>query len=626
LSKTENLSLTVIQPNSNISFTSSSNRIGIGQSVTLNWNVANARNINIDNGVGTDLSLVSSSEVYPTTDTTFTLSGFDYSDNAIVSSVFVDVVPNTVINSFNASTLNITKGNDITFNWDVTDSEGLNLTPYGQVSGIPTGSQSVNFNTAGAFNFSLESTSVNGTIVSSTPIEINVYNPTIISSHTINGVNTSLDVSPNDPLNFEWTASDAVNYKLNGSSVSGTTTSLVAAPTTGTTNYVLEAFNGAGDSVTSSLAVNVIGLPVIGTFTGPSTVFSNSPLTLSWTGTGVSKYEIKANNNSSGISTSANDLGSSLTTNATPTVAGSYTYTLSGYNTANAKVDSTQSVLVEADPTFTGYTVNGLTTLSVSPNAALTYAGAGFSNGSALVGRNSGNTANATNPITAPSTFGSYTYYAAATKTLNSNTRYSNLMSVVVNVVQTWVATTPTYMAWTNSGALYGCTNWTPDPSTVNSGTTFTQNATNCNQAQTRTRQDREQETTTSEIRNVGVEVTENQTLINQANSRSAIGTKVTAVCLYDESYAPNIFIWYETGTSKYLWASPYNGIPEIWIDVLTATTVDVMGTGSFPIPGLTKISNTEFRYAAPGKTWKITKGAYVLSQSGWNYYKVCYE
>jgi hypothetical protein len=437
LSKTENLSLTVIQPNSNISFTSSSNRIGIGQPVTLNWNVANAKNIDIDNGVGTDLPLISSSEVYPTTDTTFTLSGFDYRDNAIVSSVFVDVVPNTVINSFNASTLNITKGNDITFNWDVTDSEGLNLTPYGQVSGIPTGSQSINFNTAGAFNFSLESTSVNGTIVSSTPIEINVYNPTIISSYTINGVNTSLDVSPNDPLNFEWTASDAVNYKLNGSSIGGTTTSLVASPATGTTNYVLEAFNGAGDSVTSSLAVNVVGLPVIGTFTGPSTVFANSPLTLSWTGTGVSKYEIKSNNNSSGISTSANDQGSSLTTNATPTVAvaGSYTYTLSAYNTANAKVDSTKAVVVEADPTFTGYTVNGQTTISVAPNTALTYAGAGFSTGATLQGRNSTNTANLSNTTTAPLTAGTYTYYASATKTLNAIARNSTARSVSVTVV-----------------------------------------------------------------------------------------------------------------------------------------------------------------------------------------------
>jgi hypothetical protein len=240
----------------------------------------------------------------------------------------------------------------------------------------------------------------------------------------------------------------------------------------------------------------------------------------------------------------------------------------------------------------------------------LTYVGAGFSAGATLQGRNSTNTANISN-TTAPSTFGSYTYYAAATKTLNSNTRYSNLMSVVVNVVQTWVATTPTYMAWTNSGALYDCTNWTPDPSTVNSGTTFTQNATNCNQAQTRTRQDREQETTTSEIRNVGVEVTENQTLTNQPSSRTATGTKVTAVCLYDESFNPNIFIWYESSGGGELWSSPYSSVPQLSLFIPT------MESYFYEKPaGLTKISNTEIRYAAPGKTWKITRGAYVRSES----------
>ena len=435
LSKTENLSLTVIQPNSNVSFTSDKNRIGIGQSVVLSWNVDNARDIEIDNGVGSNLDLIDSAEVYPTTDTTFTLSGFDYSDNPIISSLFVDVVPNSIINSFNASELNITTGESINFNWNVSDSEGLFLSPYGAVSGTPTGTQNITFNTAGDFDFTLESTSLNGTVISSSPIGINVYNPAIINSYTINGVDTALDVSPNDTLNFEWTASNAINYTLNGNSIGGNSTTLTAASTNGITNYVLEAFNGAGDSVTRSLSVNVVGLPIINTFTGPNNVFANTPLTLSWTGTGVSKYEIKSNNATSGISVTEFDLGSSITTNTTPTTAGSYIYTLSAYNTANAKVDLTKSVVVEADPTFTGFTVNGQTSISVSPSAALTYAGTGFSSGATLQARNSSNTANATNPATAPATAGTYTYYASATKTLNSIIRNSNVRSVSVTVV-----------------------------------------------------------------------------------------------------------------------------------------------------------------------------------------------
>ncbi len=156
----------------------------------------------------------------------------------------IDVVNNSVINSFNASELNITKGNSVVFNWDVTDSEGLNLNPYGSVSGTPTGSQSITFNNSGSFDFTLESTSLNGTIVSSTPIGINVYNPAVINSYNINGSSSTIDASPNDTLNFAWDVSDAVSYKLNGNNINGTTTSLVASSTTGTTQYTLEAFNG----------------------------------------------------------------------------------------------------------------------------------------------------------------------------------------------------------------------------------------------------------------------------------------------------------------------------------------------------------------------------------------------
>ena len=94
---------------------------------------------------------------------------------------------------------------------------------------------------------------------------------------------------------------------------------------------------------------------------------------------------------------------------------------------------------------------------------------------------------------------------------------------------ETWAATTPTYSAWANNGAVTSCSNWSPATSTVTVGQSFTQTATDCNQAQTRTRQDREQETTTKAIRNKGVAVTETQT-IAASSTRSAIGTQETWV------------------------------------------------------------------------------------------------
>jgi len=107
---------------------------------------------------------------------------------------------------------------------------------------------------------------------------------------------------------------------------------------------------------------------------------------------------------------------------------------------------------------------------------------------------------------------------------------------------ETWVATTPTYTAWANSGSVTGCTNWSPATSTVTAGQTFTQTATDCSQAQTRSRQDREVETTTGAIRNAGSPVTETRT-VTVSSTRQATGTKETWVAI-----APTYSSWVNIG------------------------------------------------------------------------------
>jgi len=110
-----------------------------------------------------------------------------------------------------------------------------------------------------------------------------------------------------------------------------------------------------------------------------------------------------------------------------------------------------------------------------------------------------------------------------------SNTRNA------VGTLEDWVAITSTYTTWVNSGAITSCSNWSPATSTVTIGQSFTQTATDCAQSQARTRQDREQETNTGEIRNKGSAVTETQS-IAASSTRAATGTKetwVAAAALY---------------------------------------------------------------------------------------------
>lgn len=132
---------------------------------------------------------------------------------------------------------------------------------------------------------------------------------------------------------------------------------------------------------------------------------------------------------------------------------------------------------------------------------------------------------------------------------------------------ETWVATTPTSTAWINSGAVTGCSNWSPEPSTFVAGTSFPQTATDCSQSQTRSTQNREQETTTGAIRNNGSAFTETQS-IAASSTRTAIGTKVVQECngyfTFKMSTQSEMGLYGPTKMTAY-WAGSafYNGKPQ---------------------------------------------------------------
>ena len=426
------LYITVIQPNQNIDFTADVYKIGVGTSTNLNWTVTGASSLAIDNGIGQQ-SLTGSYKVTPISDTTYTLiaKGFvGISDKS--QSVSIVVVPNATINNFSVDKDKITIGDTSIFNWDVSNAETLTLN--GEPVNKTTGTKTITFNTVGAFDYKLQSTSLSGLTAYSNVKTVNVYALPIISNFSVNGKST-VDVSPSASLNFNWTATEAKELKLNTTTVTGNSTQLTANPSTGSTVYTLEAINEANKSVNKQVTVNVIGDPIINAITSPSPVFANTPFTLSWTGSGISKYTVKANNSSAGISTSENDVETSTSQTVIPTTDGSFTYTVAAYNTANAKKEQNKTVIVEADPTMNQLLVNGSTAISVAPNTSLNYTTPGISAGASLVGRDSTNTSTSSLPSIASATAGTTTYYGAPTKTLNSVQRFGAAKNVQITVV-----------------------------------------------------------------------------------------------------------------------------------------------------------------------------------------------
>ncbi|WP_137088462.1 hypothetical protein [Ectopseudomonas oleovorans] len=168
--------------------------------------------------------------------------------------------------------------------------------------------------------------------------------------------------------------------------------------------------------------------------------------------------------------------------------------------------------------------------------------------------------------------------------------------------IENWMPTTPFYTEWVNDGEPFDCTNWSPDPSTVAIGETFTQTATDCEQDQTRNRQDREQETTTSAIRNSGSAIVEIQTLTNQPSERPATGTKPIIEPIIDCRFMID-------PTPAHWWVVGREDDSIVWIS-----------SGTVQNTILPKNSTT---FSAGG--WTYTRGQFqFFDLDGNSYYEIC--
>lgn len=426
------VTLTVIQAVPTITFNSDNYRIGAGSQAQLSWDVLNAQSVNIDNQIGTNLSIKGNQTVNPVSTTTYTLTANGYEDKTNTKSLTINVVPDSIISSFTSDKTKVTIGDSVLFAWNVNDSEGLELNPYGLIDKSKT-SESIVQNTIGDTNYVLKTKSLSGRNNESAGISIHTYGMPTITDYKVNNTK-SINVEANDELTFTWNGNNISKYKIDNQEVSGLTTKINAKPDSGTYTYTLVAENEAGKTISDTVSVKVVNAGLISLLNAPAAVYINEPFNINWTTSYLKDIKLSSSTGS-GITSDVLVSGNSQT--IIPTGSGSYTYTLKGLNEADKEKTKSTNVIVEALPTYSGLNVNGASSISVAPNAVLTFEGVGYSSGATLQGRNSDNTANITLPANASSTVGSTTYYAAATKTVNSVTKYSSPRSVTVTVAAT---------------------------------------------------------------------------------------------------------------------------------------------------------------------------------------------
>lgn len=160
-----------------------------------------------------------------------------------------------------------------------------------------------------------------------------------------------------------------------------------------------------------------------------------------------------------------------------------------------------------------------------------------------------------------------------------------------------WKKTTPTISSWINVGEATGCSDWTPAVDTVATGIVFEQNSSNCKQEQSRTVQNREQNSKTLVYRNTGSPINESQMLTDYSMKRSATGTKIVNDCGSGD-------------INNYRWV---NGTPSMGMMYIIWDGVKVF-------PDIGNINLTEYTYNG----YNYTKGALAANYGYYTFHRVC--
>lgn len=462
----EQITVNVNQPVPTANLTASSLKVGVGQPVTLSWNTTDAETVSIAGLFSNSSNTNSSMVVNPTANITYDLTAYGYEGQYYANkSVSIEVKDNAVINSFTVNNNKLTVGESGVFNWNVSNAEAITFDNAAQPLSS-TGSKSILYVAPGNYSSTLAVTSFGGSIVNDTKA-VTVYAIPIIMNFKINNATSPVPSEPSAALNITWTNDGTSTYKLNGTTVTGSNTTLTAPATVGLHDYVLEATNPAGRTVSSTVQVNVnlTPPPVVTNITAPSNVFRDSPFTLSFTATGATNYKIKGNTNASGISGTV-DLGTATSKVITPTLAGNFTYTITATNAVGVSVTSQIVVTAESLPTvgtlIVGTTAAVANTVSNGDTFTLTWTSTNA--GVFSINQGVGVVASSPATITPPTTNGDYVYTVTNSKTLNGITNTAS-KSVTVSVVPKPVITsftgpssttqyTPTSLHWTGSADI----------------------------------------------------------------------------------------------------------------------------------------------------------------------------
>jgi hypothetical protein len=248
--------------------------------------------------------------------------------------------PNTVFRNA-AFTLSFTATGAT--NYTIKSSGGSGSGISGTIDMGTNTSRNITPTSAGDYSYTITAKNASGTTVTR---KIDV---TVVADPTVSSFTTSATgVGPSSTFTLSWSVSNAEIVSIDRSVgvVSGSSTVVTAPSTSGSYVYTItnaKTLNGVTRSATRTVTITVAVMPVITSFTGPSTQKQFVPMTLRWTGTNAVYYTLAG----SGANSIPNYAGEAT---IPPQVTGSVTYTLTAYSTESLSVISTRTLTITITP------------------------------------------------------------------------------------------------------------------------------------------------------------------------------------------------------------------------------------------------------------------------------------
>ena len=264
-SKTKSLSINVdevVIPEycSISSFTASDYSIDEGESSVLSWSTENCTSAKISN-VG-NVATNGNKTVYPTSDTTYTLTAYGSDGSSKTKSLTIDVsvvvIPPTdscTIYDFSADKSSIQKGDSVTISWSTSGCSLINIPGVGyglSASGAktisPTSTKTYKLSAYSLSSFSVQTKTLEISVLDK-PVEDLICS---ISSFTA----SQYSVNQGNSSYLSWSTDNCVNANISNIGSVSTYGSRAVYPSSDTT-YTLTAYGANGNYVTKDLRIYV---------------------------------------------------------------------------------------------------------------------------------------------------------------------------------------------------------------------------------------------------------------------------------------------------------------------------------------------------------------------------------